>query len=202
VKTRLDRAARISAFGIMLCGTLMSSQAYAAWGNDSPWSKKHAEQKRQAALEEADLDKPAVEHMAEPMPVVEELEPIPLAAEPEPVPDTMAPETVLAPMEPEPMEMATEIHDASDIMSLPGSHYAVQVYASVSTSSMDRYKASHGLEHLVAVKTERNGSPMYVLISLHDSRSSADEAASNLEQITGSKPWVRSLKGLQAIVMH
>lgn len=200
-----DKAVRIGVLSIMLCSIFVSGQVSAAWGNDSPWSKKHAEQKRQAALEEAVLDKPVVqpvvEHVAEPIPAVVEPEPIPMAAEPEPIP--MAAEAVPMPAaEPAPMAETVATQGNPDILSLPGSHYAVQVYASAGTDSMDRYKVNHGLEDLIVVKTDRNGSPVYVLISVHEDRSSANQAASNLEQIIGSKPWVRSVKGLQSIVMH
>ena len=192
MKTLPINARKISALSFVLCGLLMSGQAFSAWGNDSPWSKKHDALKKQAVLDEVVIDAPVIEpvisYVAEPMPAVIEMEPATVAVEIEPVY--------------EPPMQAEESSQDGDILSLPSSHYAVQVYASSSTDNMDRYKSTKGLEDLTAVKTDRNGSPVYVLISLHEDRISAVEAASNLEQIIGSKPWVRSVGSLQAVVMQ
>ena len=50
------------------------------------------------------------------------------------------------------------------------------------------------------MKTDRSGSIVYVLVDIHPDRSSANAAAADLEMKTGSKPWVRSVAGLQKIV--
>lgn len=192
MSTLLINAKKISALGVLLSSFLMSGQAFSAWGNDSPWSKKHAELKKQAAMEEMVMEAPMVE--AESAIVEAKLNPylseIPSAHEPVVV-------KAIEPI-PEPVEVASQ---EEGILAVPGSHYAVQVYASSTTDNLDKYKVNNGLEDLTAVKTDRNGAPVYVLVSLHDTRSGADEAALNLEQIIGSKPWVRSVSGLQAIVM-
>ena len=187
----LDQLNNISRFSLILCGCIASSQVAAAWGSDSPWSKKYATQNKQAA-EEVVIDAPEVM----PDPVV--MEPEPVMAEPEPVP-------VMAEPEPEPMPV-TEVPVAStsvtDIMSLPGKGYAVQVFACKSFEKMGEFQAKHGLEGLTAVRTERKGKQVVVLVSLHDDRQSADIAASNLADITGSKPWIRKLASLQSIVVQ
>ena len=54
----------------------------------------------------------------------------------------------------------------------------------------------------MTVKTDRSGSIVYVLVDIHPDRASADAAAAELEVKTGSKPWVRSLGGLQAIAVQ
>lgn len=197
--TLLKNASKVSALSIMLCGILMSGQAFAAWGNDSPWSKKHAELNRLAALEEAVIDTPVVQpafrHIAEPIPAVALAEPVPMS-------DPMQmPDVIVSAIEPDPVPVEDVIADEG-IAALPGTHFAVQVYASSSTDNLDRYKTSNGLDDLTSVKTERNGAPIYVLISLHEDRNSADEAASNLEQIIGSKPWIRTVGSLQAVMMQ
>ena len=183
MKTLLINARKISALSFVLCGLLTSGQAFSAWGNDSPWSKKHEALKQQAAIDEVVIDEPVIQeaivYIDEPMPAFVELEPAALAIDTTPS------------YEP-PMQIVETSNDDT-ILSLPSSHYAVQVYASSSTDNMDKYKTTKGLEDLTAVKTDRGGSPVYVLISLHEDRSSANEAAVNLEQIIGSKPWVRSV---------
>lgn len=87
----------------------------------------------------------------------------------------------------------------SDIMSAPASAYVVQVYAGRKLNNVTSYKRSHGLDQLQIVKTNRDGGIMYVLVSLHDNRESAKQASFDLEQRTGSKPWVRPVTGLQRI---
>lgn len=198
----LKKIAKASMYSMLFCGTLMSSQVAAAWGNESPWSKKHAERKRQAALEEVVLEAPVVqpEVQAEAEPVAVDPEPVAIPTEIVPVlePEPVATRPVPMPVEEPVMDVQEEI----EILSLPSSHYAVQVYASSSTDNMDKYKIVNGLEDLMAVKTRRNGSAVYVLVSVHEDRDSANEAASNLEQLLGTKPWVRSVSGLQAVVMQ
>ena len=197
MSTLLINAKKISALGVLLSSFLMSGQVFSAWGNDSPWSKKHAELKKQAAMEEMVMEEPVVDAaVLETEPAIVEANLNPYLSE---IPSAHEPVVVKA-IEPvaEPVEVASQ---EEGILAVPASHYAVQVYASSTTDNLDKYKVNNGLEDLTAVKTDRNGAPVYVLVSLHDTRSSANEAASNLEQIIGSKPWVRSVGGLQAIVM-
>ena len=197
MSTLLINAKKISALGVILSSFLISGQAFSAWGNDSPWSKKHAELKKQAAMEEMVMEAPVVETAEiEAEPAIIEAKLNPYFSE---IPSVHEPVVVKA-IEPvaEPVEVASQ---EEGILAVPGSHYAVQVYASSTTANLDKYKVNNGLEDLTAVKTDRNGAPVYVLVSLHDTRGGADEAALNLEQIIGSKPWVRSVRGLQAIVM-
>jgi septal ring-binding cell division protein DamX len=83
---------------------------------------------------------------------------------------------------------------------MPASNYAVQVYASKTAESVEKFKSSKGLENLMTVRTDRSGSIVYVLVDVHPDRSTANAAATQLEAATGSKPWVRSIAGLQKIV--
>lgn len=88
---------------------------------------------------------------------------------------------------------------SSDIMSAPASAYVVQAYAGRKLNNVNGYKSSHGLDHMQIVKTNRDGEILYVLVSLHDGLESAKQASFDLEQRTGSKPWVRPVTGLQRI---
>ena len=85
-------------------------------------------------------------------------------------------------------------------MNMPAGSYAVQVYAAKGPESIEKFQENKGLEDLKMVKTDRDGNIIYVLVGLYDDRASANEAAMELEQKIGSKPWVRSMPGLQKIV--
>ena len=118
------------------------------------------------------------------------------------VPDAPEPEAVAKPEpvpEPEPM---VEEPAATGVMALSSTGYAVQVYAGKTEESVIRYQSAHGLNDLMMVKTERGGEIFFVLVSAHDDRATAINAAADLEQKTGSTPWVRSIAGLQKIAVE
>jgi septal ring-binding cell division protein DamX len=166
--------------------------------DDSPWSEKHA-----AAEEAAPADEIVFEQAStEPMPMEMEM-----AAEPmsEPMPEPMRFEET-APMmaEPAAIEAETVVEEMSAedrISGMPAGSYAVQLYASTTASSMARFQTEKDLTDLDVLKTERGGTVYFVLVDLHVDRASANEAAAVLEQKTGSKPWVRSVAGLQNILV-
>ena len=166
---------------LMILGLAACSSSPSPWSqeNDSPWKSKRAGEESSAPAEEF-----VAVPVDEPMPIVE----------PEPM---YEPEPVVM-QEPTPVVAPAVV--GNDIMSMPASSYAVQVYAGGTEESVTRYQAAHGLEDLWTVKTDRDGSSIYVLVSVHDDRASANQAAAELEQKTGSKPWVRSMAGLQKIV--
>ena len=98
---------------------------------------------------------------------------------------------------------ATADQDIStdNIMGMMSANYAVQVYAANSVSSVEKFKSNKDLADLMTVKTKRSGSVVYVLVDIHPDRATANTAAAELEIKTGSKPWVRSLAGLQKITV-
>jgi len=114
-----------------------------------------------------------------------------MMSEPDPVPE---PEMIA------PVVIQEELTPEEEVMALAGTGYAVQVYAGKTSESVEKFSSSKDLAGLTAVKTDRAGSIVYVLVDLHEDRASANAAAANLEVITGSKPWVRSVAGLQKIV--
>ncbi len=159
---------------LILAGLAACSSEPAPWTrpDESPWSEKHA-----AASEEVVIvEEPVVINEPEPM-----AEPVMIAAVavPEPVPQT-----------PEEQIMAMN------------SGYAVQIYASTRLDRMDKFKSSNGLDDMLAVKTDRDGSPMYVLVSPEPDRHTAAMRANVLEQQTGTKPWVRSIESLQKVILQ
>ncbi len=123
-----------------------------------------------------------------------------MLADPEPEPIVME-EPVAAPA-PEVIVpvVVEELTPEQEIMELSGDSYAVQVYASKTAENIERFKNSKNLAELKTVKTDRSGSIVYVLVDIYPDRSSANSAAGDLEIKTGSKPWVRSVAGLQKIV--
>jgi len=178
--------------GVLLSGLIVliiaaCSSSPSPWSqqDDSPWKAKRAAEESSVVSEEfveIPLDEPAP--VAEPEPVAVE-ESYPYPTEPTPVVEPVAAAAV-----------------GGAVMSLPANSYAVQVYAGSTEASVTRYQQAHGLEDLWTVETERDGSPMYVLVSIQDDRASAEEVAVDLEQRTGSKPWIRSMAGLQKIAVE
>lgn len=169
---------------ILIFGLTACSSEPAPWTrpDESPWSDKHA--KQEASVEEVNvIEEPIVIVEPEPMPEPSRFE------EPEPI------VAAIAVPEPEPVPMTPE----EQIMSMDAG-YAVQIFASKDMGNMDKFRSSNGLDDMLAVKTDREGSVVYVLVSTHPDRASANLVAEELEQRTGAKPWVRSIMGLQKVV--
>jgi len=124
-----------------------------------------------------------------------------LLADPEPEPIVMQePDAMAAPEVITPVVVADELTPEQEIMELPTSSYAVQAYAGKTMDSLESFKAKNDLPELKAVRTERSGAIIYVLVDIQPDRASANAAANSIEAKTGSKPWVRSVAGLQKIV--
>lgn len=169
---------------LFIVGLTACSSEPAPWTrpDESPWSEKHAAAKS-SADDLAVVEEPVV--ISEPEPIAE-----PVVLE-EPAPAVAA----IAVPEPEPVPQSPE----QRIMAMD-TGYAVQIYASSTLARMDKFKADNGLEDMLEVKTMRDGSIVYVLVSTHPDRASANVVAAELEQKTGTKPWVRSIEGLQKVV--
>lgn len=180
VKITIKKIQGILISNILLVGLTACSSEPAPWTrpDESPWSEKHAD--AEASVED-------VTFVEEPLVVVE---PEPMMFE-EPVAVVAA----VAVPELEPVPLSPE----EQIMSMD-SGYAVQIFASSNMASMDKFVANNGLEDMLAVKTDRDGSAMYVLVSPQPDRASANVVAAELEQRTGAKPWTRSILGLQKVV--
>jgi septal ring-binding cell division protein DamX len=190
VKITIKQISGIIACNAILIGLAACSSSPAPWTrpDESPWSDKHAAAEQAAPVGDIIADEPAPVMESEPM-----TEPEPMA-EPESEPAMMA--------EPEPEPVAMPSTPEEEVMAMDGKSFAVQVTAMKDIPSMKRYQSRFGLEHLSVVKTDRNGSVIYVLLSLQPDRASANQAASELELKTGTKPWVRSIAGLQKIVVQ
>ena len=173
---------------LMVLALVACSSSPSPWSqqDDSPWkAKRAAEESNGTSGEFVDV-------------VVDEPAPVAVPEEAYPYP---APEVV---QEPTPViePVAAAAVAGGSIMAQPANSFAVQVYAGGTEESVTRYQEAHGLEGLWSVKTDRDGSAIYVLVSVHDDRASAEQAAADLEQKTGSKPWVRSMAGLQKVAVE
>lgn len=163
-------------FGLAGCSNSSSSWRDA---DNSPWKTKRDSQEVTEEFVELELEEPVMvveperESMFETEPVLTE------------------------PWIPEPVEEAPA--PSSDIMSASPSAYVVQAFAGRRLRNVNNYVSSHGLDYMQIVKTNRNGDIVYVLVSLHNNHRLARQASIDLEQRTGSKPWVRSVTGLQRI---
>lgn len=174
----------VAATNLIILGLAACSSSPAPWKQtDDPWGAKHTAEASSApsdnAVSEASLMDPV------------------LLAEPEPVamqePDAATPEPIMP-------VVVQDLSPEQEVMAMPADNYAVQVYASKTAESIEAFKSSKGLENLVTVKTDRSGSIVYVLVDFHLDLGSANAAAADLETRTGSKPWVRSVAGLQKVV--
>lgn len=182
-----------SILAVSLSGCSNSSSTWSQ-EDESPWKAKR--DASAAAVEneefvEVDLDETARITGVEEATVTEYTMPEPEMMVYEPAePELIAPT-------PEPVSPAEP-----NIMSVPASAYAVQVYAGSTVKSVNRYKNDHDLNELETVKTSRDGNTLYVLVSVQPDRLSAKQKSEQLEQSTGSKPWVRAVSGLQRIAIQ
>ena len=196
-KIKIIRAAVVS--NLIIFGLAACSSTPAPWTqqSDSPWGAKHAAESASVLPDESvtavDSDEPVMLDESAPMAESSAMqEPISMQ-EPmvEPVPVVVAPVVVA--------EVET-LTPEEEVLAMPASNYAIQVYASKTIESIDKFKTNNDLNSLMTVATDRSGSVVYVLIDVYPDKSTANAAAVDLEAKTGSKPWVRSIGGLQKIV--
>ena len=175
---------------LFIFGLIGCSNTPAPWTqeNESPWGAKHEAQKNQAASDEAVTDTSLEDPVLLADPDVEAI--VMDAPEAAPEPEMIVPVVV----EDAPVN--------KDIMAMLSTNYAVQVFAGNTLESVERFKSQKDVTDLMTVKTDRSGSIVYVLVDVYPDRATADAAAAELEIKTGSKPWVRSLAGLQDIAVQ
>lgn len=177
----------IAVTNILILGLAACSSSPAPWKqDDDPWvSKRNAEAESvpsDEAATDTSLNDPVL--LAEPEAEVIVME----------EPAAVEPELIVA------VVVEEELSNEQAILAMPATNYAVQVYASKTTESVEAFKTNNGLENLMAVKTDRSGAIVYVLVDVYPDRAAANAAAVDLETQIGSKPWVRSIAGLQKIV--
>lgn len=183
--TKIIRGIAVS--NIVILGLAGCSSTPAPWTqeNESPWGAKHAAEEQNVIADDAVSDT----SLNDPV----------LLADPEPI-VMQEPEMATAPEVIVPVVVEEALTPEQEIMAMSGTNYAVQVYAGKTTDSVENFKNSKDLAELKTVKTDRAGSIVYVLVDVHPDRATANAAAADIEIKTGSKPWVRSVAGLQKIV--
>ncbi len=175
----------VAVINLIIIGLVGCSSTPAPWVQVD--EEKHVP--AEAAISDTSLNDPVLlaDPEPEPEPIIMEA---PVAA---PAPEVIVP-VVLE--EDKPEQQTPE----QEIMALSGSSYAVQVYAANTAESIEKFKIKKDLAELKSVKTDRSGSIVYVLVDIHSDRRSANAAAADLEIKAGSKPWIRSVAGLQKII--
>ena len=187
VKITIKKMQGLLLSNLTILALVACSSSPSPWSqqDDSPWKAKRAAEEASVTTEEF-VEVP----LDEPVPVAEPEEPYPY-----PAPAVVQEPTPIV----EPVVAAAV---AGSIMAQPANSYAVQIFAGGAEESVTRYQEAHGLQDLWTVKTGSEGSPIYVLVSVQDDRASAEQAAADLEQKTGSKPWIRSMAGLQKVAVE
>ena len=199
MKIRKMQGVIISSFCVIgLVGCSNSS----SWrqGDDSPWKSKRDSEITNASSEEfveVGLDTEEIYTDQEPMLDLEILEPEVLA---EPELESISDFENLEVEAEEPVPVVATV--ANNIMGVSSTAYAVQVYAGRVEGNVKRYQSSHRLDDMLIVKTNRGGDIFYVLVGVYDDRTAAMQAVKDIEQSTGSKPWMRSVAGLQSIFVE
>jgi len=170
---------------LIIIGLVGCSSSPAPWtqAEDDPWGAKRDAEAQDTLPDEIVADAP----LDDPM-LLSEPEPY-MMQEPEVVEAVVIMPVVMEELTPE-----------QEIMAMPSSNYAVQVFAGKSPDSVENFKNANDLSNLMTVRTDRSGSIVYVLVDVHPDRGTANAAAADLEARIGSKPWVRSVAGLQKIV--
>lgn len=113
----------------------------------------------------------------------------------DPVQDMPAePEMVYTP-EPEPVM-------AGDIVSQPASYFAVQVCASSSMDKLLKFANRHQLPDQWTAKVNVNGKTWYVLLlGIYPTRAEASAALADVRGQLDTRPWIRSVGSLQAVMV-
>lgn len=173
---------------LLALGLAACSSSPAPWSrpDTSPWSDKRSTAAGAAPADDIVVQEPAkFEAISEPI----QYEPVVESAPMVPPPPSYSARSVVS-----------DINNEQQIMSLPGNYYAVQAYAGTTIDSVEQFKSDHMLDQMLTVRTDRNGSDMYVAIEVHETRGAAQSAAAEIESKSGSKPWIRSVAGLQKII--
>ena len=189
---------------VVIFGLVACSSSPAPWTqvDDSPWGEKRKTEAESLSKDATSMSDPVL--LGEPEPVVIEGDImagtiVPEAANIQSEVVTPVVTDAVAAVEPVIVESySTE----QELLALPATDYAVQVYAANSVASVDKFKNAKGVHELKTVATSRSGSIMYVLVDIYSDRAIANAAAKELAIRTGAKPWIRSLAGLQKIIVQ
>ncbi len=195
---------------LAIVGLVACSSSPAPWTqvDDSPWGAKRKTETESLTKDAKSMSDPIL--LGEPAAVVIENDvmagaEIPDTVNVQPTPvmiEAVAPKQVVAAPAAVESAIVGSYSAEQELLTLPASDYAVQVYAANSIASVDRFKNAKDVHELKTVATSRSGSIVYVLVDIYSDRAMANAAAKELAIRTGAKPWVRSLAGLQKIIVQ
>jgi septal ring-binding cell division protein DamX len=185
--TTIKKIRGLAVSNLIIFSLAACSSSPAPWvqEDDSPWGAKHVSEEQNIPSDEA------VSETSLNDPVLLADEPVPIVMQ---EPEAAYQPELIVPV------VVEDLSVEQEILAMPANNYAVQVFAGNTIESVDKFKNNNSLYELKTVRTDRSGSIVYVLVDIYPDRTTANVAAAELEAKTGSKPWVRSLAGLQKIV--
>jgi septal ring-binding cell division protein DamX len=211
MNTTIKTIRNIAVSNLVVLGLAACSSAPAPWTqvDDSPWGVKYKAEAETLSNDVESMSDPVLlggsETVVMPETITPEVAVESVAIEPVVVESAVVEPAVTeaAVIETAAIETVAESQSTEqELLSLPAGDYAVQVYAATSIDSVEKFKDAKAVYELKTVATNRSGSIMYVLVDIHSDRASANAAATDLASRTGAKPWVRSLAGLQKIIVQ
>jgi DamX protein len=194
--------------GVVLAGACFlaaCSSDPSPWSqSSSPWGHKGGQVEEVAVDENSQrAEQPA---FVEPMPAPESayapIEPVGVAATEsmpaEPMQEMPVAEPAAAP---EPVPMMEDVAVAGDLRSQPAGHFAVQVCASRTLKQLAYFAKHHGLSDEWTAQTSVNGETWFVLLEgVYATKAEAREALDRVSSQVDTKPWIRSVGSLQAVM--
>lgn len=164
-------------------------------------------QQREAALAQlANVDVQAKEaglsvNNAPPLPAPEPLPTPPGEAAPANIAPSAQPDqhAVAAPAKKEPSEPATALKREPWLLAQNPTHYTLQLMSMKTEAPLKEFTASHPLTAETAyIRANRLGETRHVLLSgIYPARAQAEQAAKDIEKLTGIIPWIRSIGSIQ-----
>lgn len=193
----------------VIVGLIACSSSPAPWTqvDDSPWGSKRKAEAESLSQDAKSMSDPVLLGEPEPVKIEDDMVkgtdmPEVTSVEAEVVAPVVTEPATVETVVVEPVIVETQATTEQELLALPASDFAVQVYAAKSTASVDKFKNAKDVQELRTVATYRSGSIMYVLVDIYPDLASAKAAAKELEARTGAKPWVRSMAGLQKIIVQ
>lgn len=180
-------------YGLVLAGSVLLA---ACASSPSPWSESSSPWGKQSDQPEVVAAEPVAEHNSFVEPVVEPEVAKPIEViEPEPIH-----EVAQSPV----IEEAPVMQDkavAGDLHSQPGGHFAVQVCASRTMKQLNGFARRHSLSTQWTTQTNVKGETWFVLLEgVYATRAEADQALSQMKNQVDTRPWIRTMSSLQAVM--
>jgi DamX protein len=165
--------------------------------SSSPWGNKNSQ------ADEVVVDDTST--FVEPMPTsdaaVEPIEPVDVGVGEPIVAEPVVPEVVMAEPEADAAPVTNNVAVGGDLRSLPGSNFAVQVCASRSMKQLAGFAKRHQLSDQWMAQTSVKGETWFVLLEgVYATRAEARQALERVSGQVDTKPWIRSVGSLQAVM--